>query len=85
MLKMERKKLEEMLKLAVKQHVAEMPAVYEGTFCLSNETLFALYEGNISENDRKQAINHLAKCKSCCTDVETYIDLMESKKGKESS
>jgi len=81
----DRKAFEELVGLVVKQEAKTMFTEFEGTPCLSNKILFGLYDGTILEKERYNALGHLVKCKMCSDDLKTYINLKESKKGKESS
>ena len=46
--------------------------------CLSNETIFGLYKGDLSENIHYEAVSHLAECRGCLIDLQFYSKLMNS-------
>ena len=73
-----RTEFEGLVSLAVKEYSGNGPAICETSDCLSNDTLYALYEGSLPKSKRHEAISHLAECKGCCTDLQVYTELMKS-------
>lgn len=46
--------------------------------CLSNDTIYKLYEGGLSKNKFNDAISHLAECGTCLVDFQFYSQMMNS-------
>lgn len=80
-----RKEFEKLVEITIKQEAKNMFTEFEGTPCPTNEVLFGLYGGGISEKERYNALGHVVKCKGCSEELKIYINLIESEKGKESS
>lgn len=68
--------IEELIEKAFrdKEGIEESPEAFGE--CLSDESIHALHEGTLPEDQRQKVLEHLDKCQHCCNDLAFYYEIM---------
>nr|MBC8481276.1 hypothetical protein [Planctomycetota bacterium] len=74
---MDKNEFEKLIKQVVRIYSDAQLPIDDFSKCLSNEVLEGICAGTLTGNQQEQAIQHLAKCKHCRTELEIYFELSE--------